>query len=210
MVLYITSNIYPMNYFISDLHINHRNILTYDGRPFRTVEENNITIMDNWNQTVTPNDNVYILGDIGFGDPNMLAEYYRSLNGIKHLIRGNHDTPNIMDHPAMAGVFAEICDYKELYINPNLSVVLCHYPIVCFKNSFYGWIHLYGHVHNNTDWKIVERAKMCSQELYSKAQSGPKNDVCRMYNVGCMLYYMNYTPRTLEQILISNEDTVKL
>ena len=91
-----------MNYFISDLHINHRNILTYDGRPFRTVEENNITIMDNWNQTVTPNDNVYILGDIGFGDPNKLAEYYRSLNGIKHLIRGNQGI-SIRQNPWRAG-----------------------------------------------------------------------------------------------------------
>ena len=29
---------------------------------------------------------------------------------------------------------------------------------------------------------------------------------CRMYNVGCMMSYMNYTPKTLSQILDANEN----
>ena len=38
-----------MNYYISDLHIGHTNALAFDARPFKTIEENDETIKNNWN-----------------------------------------------------------------------------------------------------------------------------------------------------------------
>ena len=53
-----------MKYYISDLHFGHKNVLKFDNRPFDSVEEMNQTILDNWNNTIKNNDDVYLLGDI--------------------------------------------------------------------------------------------------------------------------------------------------
>ena len=53
-----------MNYYISDLHFSHSNILAYDNRPYFTTDEMNTSLIDNWNGRVGNNDNVYILGDM--------------------------------------------------------------------------------------------------------------------------------------------------
>lgn len=57
-----------------------------------------------------------------------------------------------------------------------------------FRRMEYGWIHLYGHVHATPEYYRLLKA----MEIV-----GTKN----AYNVGCMMEYMDYTPRTLEEIL---------
>lgn len=52
------------NYFISDLHFGHKNCLSFDNRPFKSIEENDETIIKNWNNTVKIDDDIYLLGDI--------------------------------------------------------------------------------------------------------------------------------------------------
>lgn len=51
------------NYYISDLHIGHENILRFDNRPFADLNEMHNAIVTRWNSVVTGNDTVYILGD---------------------------------------------------------------------------------------------------------------------------------------------------
>ena len=55
---------------------------------------------------------------------------------------------------------------------------------------------LYGHLHNTKEWDMVEKWK---QEQLSDGIP------CKLINVGCMMSYMNYMPRTLDEIL-SSED----
>ena len=45
-----------------------------------------------WNEQVKPNDIVYILGDFSL-NPKAVRDFAPRLNGIKHLILGNHDAP---------------------------------------------------------------------------------------------------------------------
>ena len=52
-----------MNYFIADLHLGHKNCLRFDNRPFKTIEEQDNYVIENWNKKITVNDDVYILGD---------------------------------------------------------------------------------------------------------------------------------------------------
>lgn len=179
-----------MNYFISDLHLGHTNCLRFDNRPFKTVEEQDRKIIDNWNNTVKSIDNVYILGDISWYDTDKTIEIFKQLNGRLHLIKGNHDKLN----KALKDLFYEVCDYKELFIDKKTSIVLSHYPIPCFKNHYWGWYHLYGHVHNGMEYQIMKSVAKDIKALF------PDKDY-HFYNVGCMLPYMNYTPRTLEEIV---------
>lgn len=181
-----------MNFFIADLHLGHKNCLSFDNRPFLNIEEQDEKIISNWNNVVSPFDDVYILGDISWYDATKTLEIFKKLNGIKHLIIGNHDD-KLLRNRDIQNLFVEIKHYKELYINNNLSIVLCHYPIPAFKNHYYGWVHLYGHVHVGWENNMMEKVKSEMRALY--------NQKCRMFNVGCMIKGIDYMPRTLEYIL---------
>lgn len=181
-----------MNYFLSDPHWGHVNCLAFDNRPFTTIEEHDTALITNINNTVGIDDDLYLLGDLSWYGSSKTIEILKQLNGRLHLIKGNHDTA-ILRNQELRSLFVEIVDYKELYIDSKTSIILCHYPIPCFKNHFYGWYHFYGHVHSSFEWNIMENTKKQMSELYDKP--------CNMFNVGVMMPYMGYTPRTFEQIV---------
>lgn len=179
-------------FFISDLHFGHKNCLAFDNRKFLNIEEHDEFLIERWNAVVGDHDDVWILGDISWYPPTKTIEIFKRLNGTKHLCIGNHDE-KLLRNRDVRNLFAEIVDYKELSIGTDRGIVLCHYPIPCFKNHYYGWIHLYGHVHNSFEWNIMEQVKYEMSALYDKP--------CRMFNVGCMIPGMDFTPRTLDEIL---------
>ena len=81
-------------FLISDTHFGHENILKFqhDGkplRPFSSLTEMHVEMIDRWNKVVGPRDKVYHLGDVAFNleGLNLLG----MLNGKKALVRGNHD-----------------------------------------------------------------------------------------------------------------------
>ena len=187
-------------YFISDTHFGHKNVLKFDNRNFKTIEEHDNALIENWNNEVGIDGEVYILGDISWHNATKTIEIVKSLNGIKHLIVGNHDK-NLIKNKEFNSLFAEITNYKELYLSNSKGIVLCHFPILFFNKHQYGWFHLYGHVHNSFEWNIIERIKYeCEME------SVYNNKSCKMYNTGAMIPYMNYTPRTLNEILQANNE----
>lgn len=178
------------NFYIADTHFGHKNILHYDNRPFFTTVEMEEEMVRNWNHEVPKLGSVYILGDFCWGDEAEWLRILDRLNGKKILIRGNHDPERLSAE--LRQRFVEIADYKEIDDNGR-KVVLCHYPIPCFKNQFKGWYHLYGHVHVSFEANMMEHDKLLIRDIYEKQ--------CKMYNVGCMMPYMNYTPRTLDEII---------
>ena len=185
-----------MNYFISDLHVGHTNVLSFDNRPFKSIEEHDEILIENWNSVVGMDDDVYLLGDISWHNATKTIEIFNRLNGRIHLIRGNHDN-RLLKNRELQSRFCEITDYKELDIGGGKGIVLCHYPIPCFKNHYYGWYMLCGHVHTSFEDNMMQQVKYQMEALYDKP--------CNMFNVGCMKSYMNYTPRTLEEIIQSGE-----
>lgn len=180
------------NFYIADWHYDHENILHYDNRPFKALEEMNEALVANWNQAVSPEDTVYVLGDMFWRKSLKTADVVdilQSLHGSKYLIRGNHDN---YKSDVFLAQFEAVTDYMEV-LDKSRHVVLCHYPIVCFRGHFQGWYHLYGHVHTSFEANMMEHDKLLMEQLYEKT--------CHMYNVGAMLPYMGYTPRTLDYIL---------
>lgn len=179
-------------YFISDLHLGHVNCLAFDNREFPNIEAHDNTIIERWNSAVGVDDDVWILGDISWYNATKTVEIYRQLNGTKFLCAGNHDK-RLLKNKDVQGLFAEITSYKELQITDKLGIVLCHYPIPCYNHHYYGWVHLYGHVHTSFEWNMMRQAQYQMRALYDRPS--------RMYNVGCMVPGMDYTPRTLDEIL---------
>ena len=178
-------------FFTSDLHFGHVNCMSYDGRLFKTIEEHDEELIRRWNDKVGIDDEVWVLGDFSWYNATKTIEIFNQLNGIKHLCIGNHDK-KLLKNKFVRDLFVEIVDYKEIQLDDKIGIVLSHYPIPCYNHHYYGWYHLYGHVHNTFEWHMMERIKYEMVELYDKE--------CRMYNVGCMLPYMNFAPQTLEEI----------
>ena len=177
--------------YIADMHFDDEDIIAYDNRPFDSVDEMNKALVDCWNRTVAPDDLTWILGDFCAGDSDRWATRLSQLNGRKALIIGNHDNPRVLS--ALKNFFEDVAEYREIQ-DGNRHVVLCHYPILGFRDHYFGWIHLYGHVHSSYEWNMAEHSKRQLKKLYAR------DDVCRMANTGAMLSYMNYTPRSLEEL----------
>lgn len=175
-------------FYISDWHYGHANCIAFDNRPFKDVDEMNYELVRRWNSVVSPGDCVYVLGDMFWCKPAEAAPVLTQLNGQKFLVKGNHDQTGNKDFDKH---FVKISEYMEIK-DDGRKIVLCHYPIVCFKNHYYGSYHLYGHVHNSFEHNMVEHDRMLMQELYGRP--------CRMANVGAMMPYMDYTPRTFDEI----------
>ena len=112
-----------------------------------------------------------------------------TIKGNLYLVKGNHDRINA----EMSKRFVWIKDYAEIKDNGR-NVVLCHYPIAHWRNADYGTIHLYGHIHAGRDSRPFDEYK----ELMKQ-----RNIPYECYNVGCMLSHMDYTPRTLDEIIES-------
>jgi len=176
-------------FYISDTHFGHANILHFDNRPFKTTEEMEEVLVERWNAVVTKGDIVYILGDFCWKKESEWIRILNRLNGSKVLIVGNHD---IRGSATLRKMFLSVEEYKEIE-DEGRKVILCHYPIPFFMNHFYGSYHLYGHVHSSFEWNMVEHDKYLMEELYDRQ--------CNMYNVGCMMTYMDYAPRTLDEIV---------
>ena len=127
-------------------HFWHKNILKYqpDSRPYADVGEKNEALIDNWNSVVGEYDHIYHLGDLGFCSDTKMCAILERLNGVKYLIRGNHDGRKqgsaVIDH------FNWVKDYYQLK-GGKAGVILSHYPIYSWNRMHYGAIHLYGHTH---------------------------------------------------------------
>ena len=174
-------------FYISDLHFGHKNIISYDNRQFFTVAEMDQALIENWNSVVKKDDIVYVLGDVSWYNREEQKKIVKQLNGQKVLILGNHDTYGAYDDGFIAHY-----DYLETNDNGR-KVVLSHYPIVSYNGMYRGWYHLYGHVHNTTDDNMVKSYFKQWEDYYLKP--------CYAVNVGCMKPWMNYTPRTLDEII---------
>lgn len=157
-------------------------------------------IKEKWNTKITNEDTVYILGDMAMrGTQEDLIAFVLTLKGHKILVKGNHDTIKDLRYKQL---YDEICDYKEMrdtFHGDNVKLILCHYPILMWKEQHYGAILLYGHVHNSIEESHFQK---CLREMNKEDFFGRRagDSILRAYNVGCMMPYMDYEPRTLPRL----------
>ena len=180
-------------FFTGDLHFGHKNVLTFDNRPFATVDEMDAELIRRWNNKVGKSDLVYVLGDLIWKSRNNDAPaLIKSLNGQIILIKGNHD--RFLHNSKAKAALAGIKDYDDICVTledgTQRRVIISHYFIPMYIGHRYNAIHLHAHSHfsDEADFEIDFAEQL--------NRMGCKNEI---YNVGCM--YWNYEPVTLDEII---------
>jgi len=140
-------------YFTSDWHLNHFNIIKYTGRPFKTLDEMNNTIISNFNKRVKKEDMVFFVGDFifrsgsgrGEGEKDKPQYFINQLN-CKNIIfiQGNHDKNNSLKTPIERLVIKHGGKRINLVHNPDFADVNYKFNIV-------------GHVHNKWQFSRIKK-----------------------------------------------------
>lgn len=173
-----------MIYYISDLHFGHRRILELEQRPFSDIEDMDKTLIRLWNETVTEQDDIYIVGDFSYRSDKHFKWYLSQLKGHKHLILGNHDYLLSQDQKALS--YFDSVECIERIVDNERVVILCHFPIAEWNGKQHGSFHVYGHIHAKKD-DVFEFMSRFDKAL----------------NAGCMIN--NYRPVTLNELMENNK-----
>ena len=130
-------------FLTSDLHLHHHNIIRYCNRAFPSIEAMDATLIQNWNETVAPDDTVYFLGDLTI-KKRRYWDLLERLNGVKVLVHGNHD-PDGAGTPYLMKTFE------------NVPFLLIHNPANIISDTI--WT-IHGHWHNNTPYMDAENKRI--------------------------------------------------
>lgn len=176
----------PFDWITSDHHILHKNISKFTGRPYPHDEagalEMSLDMIRRHNSVVSPEDEVWFLGDLAMGDFAEALELASTMNGRKLMVPGNHDK----NHPYFwnrkfktnpEGAEKKLNEHRQLYIDAGFELfpldfrlkvngvdcIFCHFPmtgIQPFDDKFETWRpnckedgwYIHGHVHEK--WKV--------------------------------------------------------
>lgn len=135
-------------FFAADLHLGHENACTKftrpDGSPlrnFKNAEEMDEYIITNWNETVDPQDRVYILGDCVIN--KKFLPKLKELKGRIVLVPGNHDIYNLKkDYP-------ENWEIRG-YVVKATPFIASHIPIKESQIQRFG-LNIHGHLHYHVE-----------------------------------------------------------
>ena len=131
-----------MIFFTSDTHFGDSRVLRIDRRPFPDMAGHDAALVAKWNRVVSPEDEVWHLGDFAARRAGLAQQLLSRLNGTKHLVIGNNDPPATTE----AGGWSSIQHYAELVVDGHL-LILCHYPFRTWNQMSKRSINLHGHSH---------------------------------------------------------------
>jgi calcineurin-like phosphoesterase family protein len=145
-------------------------------------------LIDNHNKVVGKDDHIWYLGDISFGNVAETRSILDRLNGIKHLIVGNHDRKGRADklfNRDWQEYFVDSHDYYRLNVD-GMRFVLCHFPFASWER---GYINLHGHLHTTKDkpkgkWRqhdvgvdLNNYTPLLAQDAYRLATEGKEPEI---------------------------------
>ncbi len=138
-----------MRFWTSDWHLNHLNIIDLAGRPFHTlvagysatgdeapdVDAMNRALIDNTNDMVGPDDELWFIGDAAMGSRVVSVPLFKQLRCRNlFLVPGNHDHvhrmyPKWAKHaPLYEDAGFKIMDSQETVQIAGQDVLVCHFP----------------------------------------------------------------------------------
>lgn len=145
-------------YFISDLHLQHKNIIDYCNRPFNTVDEMNSALIERWNSIITDDDIVFFVGDFCLGSKDDFIHFTSLLKGQKHFFFGNHDRiskSNVLNAGWETAQHTLNLTYK------GQKIRIQHYPTADVPDDT---ILIYGHVHDKPASELPHKSFCVSAE----------------------------------------------
>jgi len=107
-------------------------------------------MINRWNSVVSKRDTVFHLGDFSFCNFDKTQEIYQKLNGIIHIIMGNHCRDRSINWFRNIG-FYQVYRYPICF---NNSFWLSHEPMELDNESSY--INIHGHIHSRGRMKQFE------------------------------------------------------
>lgn len=144
------------DFFIADTHFGDERIIRYENRPFESVAEMDKALVEKWNNVVSVEDTVYVIGDFSaYTDMEKDRELLRQLNGNKILVLGNHDIHRTCAEWRAIG-FSECSQWPIIY---NNFFMLSHEPLYINTNMPYA--NIYGHVHANPSYNDASSQSVC-------------------------------------------------
>ena len=162
-------------------------------------------IIKKWNEKVGINDEVYIVGDVSFGNGYLTNELLKQLNGKKHLVIGNHDGKLLKGNALDRSLIASTRDYYEIDDNGR-RVILSHYPMMFYNGQYRTdetgrakTYMLYGHIHDTQDMRLMEQLLEVARNFtFVNKHSG---ETCHIpFNlINCFCMYSDFTPLTLDE-----------
>ena len=141
-------------FFIGDLHFGHKNIIKYENefRKFTEIDEHDEELIKRWNNRVTKNDIVWVLGDFFLGQSHLHKAGL--LNGSKRLVMGNHDILPTTEY---------LKYFTKLYGSASFDgLILTHIPV--HPDQFYRYkYNIHGHLHSE---RIIQMDAINREEIY--------------------------------------------
>lgn len=129
-------------FFIGCPHWGHSNILLYEPRPYKNIEEMDQILINNWNSVIKTGDTVFILGDLVFCNKEKASDIISSLNGHKILILGNHDRGHSINWFIDIGI-NNVYKYPIIY---KKFWMLSHEPL--YVNDHMPYVNIHSHLHS--------------------------------------------------------------
>lgn len=155
----------------SDLHFGHDREFIWGPRGFKNVYEMNDAIIENWNNTVDTEDDVYVLGDLMLGDNEAGIKMIKQLKGKIHVILGNHDT---VSRKALYEECYNVVDvkYADVIKFNGYTFYLSHYPTMTSNHDDEKplkakIISLCGHSHYSNKFKDMDKGIIYHVEMES-------------------------------------------
>lgn len=176
--MYTSKNFYNIDttYFISDLHLESQDFLKQNKEslpPDITVDSYYAFLRDRIKLSIIKEQpdltkvDLFIIGDLSCKYNYRLYCFIKSFPFHVHLLKGNHDNMYPSEHfkngfyhykdivYRYTDMFMSISNLANISIQDSVSgkiypVTLCHYPLQAWYKQYYGAIHLYGHMHNDS------------------------------------------------------------
>ncbi len=186
-----------MDFFSSDWHLNHKNIMEAAKRPFESVDAMNEQIINSVYSFAKAGDFIYFIGDLTFNSElaeKILASLKkRKINFV--WILGNHDKK--LNLNKLEPYCHEICEQKTIKRN-HIKINMSHFPQLTWDGSFYNSFHLYGHIHNNSPELMEVEKRMIGKTLNVNVEF---NDY-RMYNLHDIFRIMDGKPDNWDYLIL--------
>ncbi|NEU12624.1 metallophosphoesterase [Methylobacterium sp. BTF04] len=135
-------------FFTADTHFGDAALVQRRRGLFGSVEGHDEALIARWNAVVKPEDEIWHLGDFAAdASRSHCAAVFARLNGMKRLVRGNHDTNRVLElpwyEPPMESARITVTDAEG---QPR-RLFLSHYPHRSWPGFWRETRHLYGHTH---------------------------------------------------------------